>query len=87
MRSSKNEKMILISERDVETSGLSLSEFFREKRKKLQDMPGEGTRRVYYPMKKIAASLDISTGIWKNDADVRTQRHGYRKRGKRVFWR
>lgn len=63
MRSSKNEKMILISERDVETSGLSLSEFFREKRKKLQDMPGEGTRRVYYPMKKIAASLDISTDM------------------------
>lgn len=63
MRSSKNEKMILVSERDVETSGLSLSEFFREKRKKLQDMPGEGARRVYYPMKKIAASLDISTDM------------------------
>lgn len=63
MGSSQNNNMILVNEREVENSELSLSEFFREKRKMLQELSGEGKRRDYYPMEKIAASLNISTDM------------------------
>ena len=63
MRSSQNNKSILVNEREVETSELSLSEYFREKRKTLQDLSGEGKRRRYFPMDIIAANLDISTDM------------------------
>lgn len=63
MKSSQNKELILVNEREVETRGLSLSEYFREKRKTLQDLSGEGKRRSYFPMEKIAANLDISTDM------------------------
>lgn len=63
MKSSKNNKLILVNEREVETSGLSLSEYFREKRKTLQNLSGEGKRRGYFPMGIISANLDISTDM------------------------
>ncbi len=63
MKSSQNKELILVNERKVEPRGLSLSEYFREKRKTLQDLSGEGKRRSYFPMEKIAANLDISTDM------------------------
>lgn len=53
----KNEK--LANERTVKDKE-SLSEYFREKRKELQNNVGFGKRRDYYPIEKIAESLGIS---------------------------
>ena len=59
MDSLENQKIKLVNEIEVENNDLSLSEFFREKRKSLQDRLGEGLRS-YYPMEKIAEGLNIS---------------------------
>lgn len=55
----KSSSNILLDEREIEDSTLSLSAFFRKKGKELQEKIGEGFRSLY-PQEKLAERLNIS---------------------------
>ena len=50
-------------EQEVAPSEASLSEFFREKRKVLQEQTGTGRRRDYFPLGQIAKNLGVSKAV------------------------
>lgn len=55
----KSSSNILLDEREIENSTLSLSAFFREKGKELQKKADESFR-LLYPQEKLAEQLNIS---------------------------
>ncbi len=53
-------KHILKNEESINQSKVTLSEFYKQKRKELQIMAGTGRRREFFPLKTIADNLGIS---------------------------
>ena len=76
MGSSSKKKPSLVNEREIDSSELSLSEFFRKKRKELQLQAGTGKRRDYFPLEQIAKNLCVSKAVLEGKL--------YRKPGKTI---
>ena len=72
----KHKKPSLIIEQEIDSSEVSLSEFFREKRKELQLQAGSGKRRDFFSLGQIAENLGVSKAVLEGKL--------YRKPGKTI---